>query len=175
MSTIHCDECRELLLAAEPGVLRGELPAAAGWADVGDGKRDEQLREHLRTCPRCASLAAALLAETAALDAALRRLSMEPARSGNREPGAAQARPALQREARTSRRRIARWPALVPLAAAAVLLVLWQPWVAVPRRLPPLAGPQEQVPATPVVNASGAGAVAVLRTNNPSITVVWTF
>jgi hypothetical protein len=140
---------------------------------------DALLREHLRTCPGCASLAGAVLAENAALAGALARLAAAGGAGATARPQEA----AVATAARSARSaslaalvRRARWPAaLIPLAAAAALLLVWLPGRIDPSPLAPLAGPAERVPLTPVVNAVGASAVAVMRTSDPNITVVWTF
>ena len=154
MSTTACEEYLEFLLSAEPQQLRGE----------------HEWHGHLQTCALCRTRTRAILAENEALDAALGSLT------GRQTPDAGwSAAPAVARRSSGRRRRLVRWaPGLAALAAAAtLLLVLWQ---VVPRApLPPLAGPVVRVPATPTVNASGARGVAVMRTNNPDITVVWTF
>jgi hypothetical protein len=135
---------------------------------------DAWLREHLRTCRDCAALAAAVLAGNAALDGTLAQLTGTRGAGGAVRPAAAVYDTA--RPAGVARRRLPRWPAaLVPLAAAAALLLVLNPALTTRAPLPPLPAPAEAVPATPVVNAVGASGVAVMRTSNPSITVVWTF
>jgi len=157
MRTIACDRCRELLLSAEPDALRASLDEQAATAEA------DALRDHLRTCSHCASLAAAVLAENAAVNDALVQVTTSRGQGG--APRAA-----------VRKFRLPRWSAtLVPLAAAAALLLVWCPQAPGPAGLPPLAGPVEEVPATPVVNAAGARGVAVMRTNDPNITIVWTF
>lgn len=180
MRTIGCEECRELLLSAEPDTLQATLGRGGGGITVAAhpaASADAELREHLHLCARCAELAAAVLAENAALDNALAQLTLESGQRASQvwqpeaaAPGAVRARGASP----GSHRRRPNWPAaLIPLAAAAALLLVWRPRL--PDRLPPLAGPVEEVPATPVVNAAGARGVAVMRTNDPNITIVWTF
>lgn len=145
MSTPGCAACREFLLSADPEQLRAP----------------HEFREHLEECLACGRAAAAILARNRALDDALATLSEDHA-------GVAVPPPlgGLRR----------RLPALATLAAAAaILLLVWQqaPRAVVPPA--PLALPKESVPASPVVNATGASGVAVMATNNPDITVVWTF
>jgi len=174
MSPIRCEDCREYLLSAEPHQLAeiaGGLPDGGGADGVGG-----DLREHTRSCEGCASLARAILAENARLDDAVARLTVmrasEAARGETKPHGAVTAAPGWSR-----RRAWRRWAAaLVPLAAAAALVVvIWQQAPRSPASLVPLTGPAVRVPATPAVNAIGASGVAVMRTNDPNITVVWTF
>jgi hypothetical protein len=56
-----------------------------------------------------------------------------------------------------------------------VLLLVLSQQRDTPADLAPLPGPLVEVPGTPVVNAAVGSGVAVLRTNDPAITVVWTF
>jgi anti-sigma factor RsiW len=146
----ECREVQELLLEAAPEALRG-----LGSSEVA---------RHVRTCRGCAAAAERILDGTAELRGALAALA--PATS----PASHVARfPRRVRGLRT----------LLPLAAAAaVLLVLFGrepggPFVRADDT--PFHVPVVRVPERPVVNATGAGAVAVIRTIDPAITVVWTF
>lgn len=128
-----CDEARELLLEADLSELRGE--------------GDSPLALHVTSCTACRAAANHLLAQTAALHAAVQQ---EPAE-----------------------RRRSTWRRAVPvgLAAAAAVAVLL-----VPRdqpRNPPLAVARPEQPRSGV-NVVARNA-AVLQTRNPKITVVWYF
>jgi len=178
MNAIECEECRDYLLDAEPAELRAVLaerasPASIGVPAVAGEARGEPaslapatgmaqaVHAHLAACPECAAQARAILANNAALNAALTGLSGTAAAT------------AIAGTGRSGRRWLR---ALLPLAAAAVLaVVLWQEAPRASRPLPPLVVPTVRVPASPEVNAGGASGVAIMRTNNPRITVVWTF
>jgi len=150
MGVSRCEQCEEFLLSAEPAELRepGE------WGP------------HLRECAVCRERAEAILAGNDVLDSALAVLTARHA--GDSAPGAINAAPSRRAH------RVPRWlGALVPLAAAAVLLVVVQRQGT--DSLAPRARPEPRVPVTPAVNAAGGSGVAVMRTSNPDITVVWTF
>lgn len=148
MSARKCEDCLEFLLAAEPAQLQGP----------------HEWREHLRECPLCGARARAILAGTEELGEALAVLTRQPV------PAAAPAR-------LPARRRLGRWPSVAALlaAAAALVLVVVRPGARAPAVLPPLAGPAVRVPAMPEVNGAGGSGVAVMRTGNPDIVVVWTY
>jgi anti-sigma factor RsiW len=140
---ITCGDARELMLEAEPGDLHPESISPLG--------------SHLRTCAACTADAARIRAANASLEGALEALVANP------RPAAPVA---VVRQRRRGIVRIA-----VPLAAAAALLL-----VVLEERtqtMLPILLPVEQVPDAPVVNATGDGAVAVMRTSNPNITIVW--
>lgn len=135
---MNCHEARALLLDAEPGMLR---------------RRTDPLGAHLATCAACAAIAADILAQDAALDDALGRLS----------------RPRVQRPRARPWKPVA---ALAPLAAAAgVALLVWSGRSS----YPPIVIPAESVPRTTVVNATGTRGVAVMQTRDPDITVIWNY
>ncbi|MEX1181733.1 MAG: hypothetical protein WEF86_00755 [Gemmatimonadota bacterium] len=143
-----CEDARLALLDAEPHELRGE----------GDGA----LPVHLRGCESCGRDAATILAATHALRHAVA------------------ARVSTRVAERRHAARKARMRRLAPLALAATLAAA----VLLSDALPDPAGdasavglyvPEPEVPAAPVVNAATGGDVAVMRTTNPDITVVWTF
>lgn len=109
------------------------------------------LGAHLATCAACAAIAADILAHDAALDDALARLAVPRRR-----------RPRLWKPV----------VALAPLAAAAgVALLVWSGRSS----YPPIVIPPETVPTTTVVNSTGASGVAVMRTRDPDITVIWNY
>ncbi len=142
-----CDEARDLLLEAEPEALRGTGTSA--------------LALHLAGCAECRAMAVRVLAQQAALDRAL--TAMAEARL------AAPARPARRRW------RLATWG----LAAAAGLaaLLLARPdrpdgdgrLAAPPRLASAPAAVDVDVSATPGRNA------VVMKTADPTITIVWFF
>ena len=149
-----CAEVRDLLLEAEPEELRGH-----GASPVA---------EHLRTCPGCARLAAAILEETAQLEAWLEAEPSVPVAEILTRAGIPVGpRPTLRLPRRS------RW-VWAPAAAAAAIAVLF---VAIESRAPrPLGAPRATPPeAPPLVEATGGETVAVIQTDNPDITVLWFF
>jgi len=143
MNDITCVTARELMLDAEPEELRA--------------RGDSQLARHLHTCADCARAARAILAVSDDLAHALDTLAATPALTS------------ATRQSKLRRLTIA----LVPLAAAAaLLLVLWQS-NAQPDALAPIVLPVQEVPTVPVVNVPATGTVAVMRASNPNITIIW--
>lgn len=172
MST--CTPFRELMLEADPAELRGE----------GNG----DLARHLRVCEPCSRVAALLLEETARLDALLEeapdvdvagilaRAGVSSAPSG---PASEAVRPAMAASAasvpgrlgmRFPRRRL--WIPLVAAAALAAILLLRAPWVRSPTASV-AAAPESAAP--PVVEPAAGQDAAILRTDDPEITVIWLF
>ena len=153
-----CAGFRELLLEADPSELRG----------VGESP----LALHLRHCARCAADAERVLAAQQRMAAALAGLTASaapPPAPGRTEP---RAWSAPGSRARTRRRLIL---GAAPLTAAAVLMLLL-----VQQRdrdeLPLLEPVSEQIAVAgdvPVVNVSTAHDVAIMKTSDPNITVVW--
>lgn len=130
---MNCAEARERLLEADPAELRGTV--------------ESPLSRHLTGCAVCAGLARHILAQTAAIHAAL---DHAPA-----------VRPAK------------RWRRALPagLAAAAVLAVLLIRRIDVTETAP---GAPHVDEATSALVVTGANA-AVMPTTNPKITVIWYF
>ena len=115
------------------------------------------LAEHLRSCAECRARAALILREQNRLHVALTSLS------GAR---------AAARPNRSLRRYVPRL--LLPLTAAAALaLIFWQESWQRGEPLPPLLVPATRIAEVPVVNARADRNVAVMRTSDPRITVVW--
>ena len=142
---MDCTNFQDALLEADAEELRAE--------------GGTPLAEHIRACPACRARAAAILDGTAALARAL-------------DAGVA-ARALPERRARRWRGalRIA-----IPLTAAATLAaLLLTRESALHRDIEPPAYAAPRVPRSPVVNAAGDGAVAIMSTSNPSITIVWNF
>ncbi len=131
-------------------LLEAEPAELAGEADTG-------LAQHLRTCARCRRRAQLILDEYAALRGALDH-----------------AEPRLHPAAAPTRHR--RWAVIVPLALAASVAVLL-----LGRRsglLAPPATPVAQVASAAEaleVEGSPGRTVAVFRTDNPNIVVIWSF
>jgi hypothetical protein len=149
---MNCDEARRALLEADPAELRG----------TGTGA----LALHLRDCASCRADAERILEGTAALNTAIGQ-----AAAARPAPGV----PALRRRARAARTRL-----LVPLAAAAALAVLLLSGDVMDALRSgddarPVMVQRPDALRTPSVNAAGGRGVAVMRTANPDITVVWTF
>jgi hypothetical protein len=165
-----CAEFRAMLLEAEPEELRAEGAGA--------------LAVHLRGCPECARLAALVLQETAQLDrylghtpgfdvdALLKRagfplsapplIEKQPAGSGKVAAGAHNLFPG---------RRL--WIPLATAAAVAALLLFRGPQA---RRAAPYvaSSPTGTAPAPLVEPVAGQDA-AIMKTDDPEITVVWLF
>ncbi len=142
-----CDAARDLMLEADPDELRGAGATA--------------LALHLAGCAECRALAERVLAQQAALDRALTAMA-EAAQRGPRRAG------------RTGRR-LATWG----LAAAAGLaaLLLARPdrpdgdgRLAVP---PPLAS--AAAPVDVDVSGTPGRSAVVMKTADPTITIVWFF
>lgn len=177
---MNCDEARRHLLDAEPKALRGQ--------------GESPLALHVQSCAPCRAHAATILARTDELRASLDALvalgigDEQVARALH----AAQTVPRVKASPSRTRsigRRIGPH-VLVPLALAAALAALLPGGGELLRGLLPLPladrrsdasdavglyVPQPEVPESPIVNAVGARGVAVMRTANPQITVVWTF
>jgi anti-sigma factor RsiW len=157
--TRSCAGIRELLLEADPAELGG-----AG---------ESLLARHLRGCARCAADAERVLAVQRRMADALADLtaSATPPASPARQRGL-RAWSASVSRGRTRRRLIM---GATPLAAAAVLVLLL-----VQQRdraeLLPLEPATDQVAVAgdvPVVNVTTAHDVAIMKTADPNITVVW--
>lgn len=172
---MNCGEARRALLDAEPDELRGA--------------RGGPLALHLQHCDACRTDAASILTQTDTLRTALD--SFVTAHTGELQSARA-AQTAVRTDAahddvapdrhdrRLRTRRIGRRvlpPLALAAALAALLLVdgrpLRPPFADAP--LVELYVPQPGVPDAPVVNAADARGVAVMRTTNPKITVVWIF
>lgn len=180
---MKCHEARLALLDAEPYELRG--------AD------DGELATHLRGCAVCAADAAAILARTdtlrAAVDEAVAAGVADAAgvavaagvarhRSPAEDDVAGHARGVSPLRRHGSARTLTRARVLVPLATAAgiaALVLIGSDELPMPFGPRPddigFHVPHVDVPDAPVVNASGTRGVAVMRTTNPDITVVWNF
>jgi hypothetical protein len=147
--SIDCKAARALLLEAEPHELRGE--------------GDSPLALHLVGCADCRGLADALLEGARELDAALAAIATPS--TGARTVSL------------SARRRVAPgWLAGAGLAAAAALAALLL------GRSPPTLNPglqreriaQALFPTPPVAAAPGHS-VAVMKTSDPGVTVVWVY
>jgi hypothetical protein len=157
---MKCSDARDAILDADRAVLGGLGQSA--------------LAAHIRTCPACRRRARAIVEEEAALFGALRRAAPRL------DPEAVLERAAGRGETHSPRRwrRSSQGPgsrkglALFSLAAAAVLALLFL------GRTPRLPGPT-YYPAPPPtgleVQAPPGENVAVLATNDPTITVLWLF
>lgn len=149
---MSCERMRDRLLEAELPELRGE--------------GDTHLARHVRTCARCRAAARQLLDEEGRLAALLDRL--EPLTA---LPDATRAPPPEPRPGR--RRRL--WVGLVPALAAAGIAAL----LVLTNLRPPveetLHDTDAGMAALPVPAAEGppGRTVAVFRTANPDIVVIW--
>ncbi|HKI94096.1 MAG TPA: hypothetical protein VJ992_02285 [Gemmatimonadales bacterium] len=128
---------------ARDGLLEAEVEELRG-----DG--DSALARHLRACATCRAAAERILAAYAALDASL----------------------AVERPRRRMPRTLRWLEVAVPLAAAAILvLVLAQPSVHIPAA--PAASATSAASAAPLVSAPAAHDVTVMHTDDPNIVIVW--
>jgi len=149
--TMDCAAARTLLLEADPAELRGE--------------GDSPLAVHLRGCAGCRARADAILAGEAELDAALRMLATPSA-----DPKVV---PLRLRRAWTGRIAPAA-ASLAALAAAVAAMMLARPHP-VPRGATSEQIARLMFPAPPVARAKAGRSVAVLKTSDPGVTVVWVY
>jgi hypothetical protein len=150
-----CAEAHEAILEADPGELSGN----------GEGA----LAIHLSGCSKCRQLARLVLDGEADLGRTLVEAVPSPNLDEILERGA---RRGAQRGTRRSPRRRFVWATVVPLASAATLVGIFF------TREPQLPGPPYTPPPASVgldVQAPEGQNVAVLKTNNPDITVLWLF
>lgn len=159
-----CAEYRDLILAAEPGELRGEGETA--------------LAVHVRRCSSCARAAALVLEETARLHEYLGEVpdfdvDALLARTGQLAPeherGAPKAPPRVQH--RFPGRRL--WVPLAAAAALAGLLLVRGFGIRAPATFVASSSPPP-APA-PVVEPVAGQDAAIMQTDDPEITVVWLF
>jgi predicted anti-sigma-YlaC factor YlaD len=150
--TMDCAAARALLLEADPAELRGEV--------------DSPLAAHLRACAGCRSAAEAILAGEAELDAALRAIA-RPSVGTRIVP----LRPARGR----GRRMMPAAASFAALAAAVVGVMLSRPHTTAPRGATTEQIAQLMFPAPPVARAGAGKSVAVLKTSDPGVTVVWVY
>ena len=162
-----CAEAVHVLLEADPAELAG--------------RGDDPLARHLRECPSCMALAGEILAiegelarelESAVPPLELDRILDMAAAAGDTAEmpeGAPEVLPFQTPSSGRVRRAALR---LLPLAAAAVLATLF---VAREPQLPgPSFSPPVQAPGLDVEVPEGRN-VAVLKTSDPDITVLWLF
>jgi len=150
--TMECAAARALLLEADPAELRGE--------------GDSPLAAHLRSCAACRTAADAILVGEAELDAALRMLA-----SPSADPKVVPLRP----RAGWARRMAPAAGALAALAAALAAVMLARLHAAPPRGATAEQIAQLMFPAPPVARAEAGRSVAVLKTSDPGVTVVWVY
>jgi len=149
--TMECTAARALLLEADPAELRGEV--------------DSPLAAHLRACAGCRAAADAILAGEAELDAALRMLANPSA-----DPKVVPLRPR-----RGWARRTAPAAAIAALAAAVAGVILTRPHAGPTRGATAEQIAQLMFPTPPVARVEGGRSVAVLKTSDPGVTVVWVY
>lgn len=149
-----CEQARQAMLDADPAELTGQGSSA--------------LVGHLASCTRCAGRAHAILEGQQALAAALRAQRPRVA--------AVEALRAAQVAAAMPERRWRGWRIALPgaLAAGIALLLLWTRWNPPAERT---VAPESAAPALPPFAVQGppGRTVAVFRTANPDIVVVWYF
>lgn len=116
---------------------------------------DSALSRHIRRCPACRRAAAALCSEHAALADSIDRLSAfdpsPPRRAGRRLP----------------------WAIPATVVAAVAVALVGRGVLDRTGPLAPITLPSPAVPTMVMVNADASHAVAIMRTSNPDITVVW--
>jgi hypothetical protein len=153
---IECVVARDLMLEAEPAEL--------------EGRGDSELARHLAGCGPCGAAARAILAAERELGRAL--LATTPRRDASEAVRAGTRRAAHHRWL---------WGA-TPLAAAAVVALVLLGRRGVPG-LPGVPGaaavapsPRRAAPGSDIAVVAPPGqSVAVLRTDNPEIVVIWFF
>lgn len=182
---MDCETARDAMLECGPAEL--------------EGRGDNALAAHLRSCEVCRRRAGILLAELGALDGALAALSAAPCRPAAEPAGRPSGVPsfcALPTDARGARGLAAgvsgnaRWQRLwrlaAPVAVAAALAVLVLAW---PRGAGPVPGADRPTAAagSPAAATAASGRpelrvrvpsdarVAVFQTRDPSVAVVWFF
>ena len=145
---MRCAEARERMLEAE----RTDL----------SGATESELNLHLRECARCRRAANRILEAERELWGAL--AAATPGHGADEAVGLVR---------RRARRRRWMWRA-APLAAAAVLAIVW---LGRPARLeqPALSPTPPAVGSGIAVEAPPGKSVAVFRTDNPEIVVIWFF
>lgn len=167
-----CEEARRILLDAELEAL--------------EGTSDDRLGQHLRDCAACRGSARAILAHADELRDAIdlsvgaHASAAAAARAARRalDERIGESPPLAARRARARRVAIRTVPPLLAAAALAALLFGVVPGVRSPLADTPVPGfyvPEPRVPDRPVVNVTTRGGVAVMRTTDPLITVVWNF
>jgi predicted anti-sigma-YlaC factor YlaD len=159
---MNCEVARQALLEADPDALSAS----------GNGA----LADHLRTCPKCARMAALLNEGHTQLAAHLDEDMVNPPAALVDEVLQRSRAPSEVAKERRERLFSVGRRALAPLLAAAAIagLMLWsnEPLPS-PRSV---ATPDQTAPAaTPRIEAPAGKSVAVIQTRNPSITVVWLF
>jgi anti-sigma factor RsiW len=151
-----CTDARNALLEADLAELR------AGTAT--------SLSAHLAACGDCRRLAERIVATTGALG---RERMRGPRRAGE------EAATAAEEEADRIRRTRRRWLAAVPaLAAAGIAVMLLARGTPRPTSAPSAAAAAPAAPAAPAdlpLVTSAAHTVAVFKTGDPKIVVIWQF
>lgn len=153
--TMTCASARVLLLEADPSDLRGE--------------GESPLAVHLRACAGCRARADAILAAEAELDAALRTLaapSAEPAGTGVIS---------IRRSPSRGGRTALAAATFAALAATVAGVILTRPPAARPQGATVDEIARLMYPDAPVAQARAGSSVAILKTNDPGVTVVWVY
>jgi predicted anti-sigma-YlaC factor YlaD len=157
---LTCAQARDALLEADLAELRG-------------GSSATPLAEHLATCADCRRMAERIVAATDALG---RERMRQPRRAVG--VAAAAARGEADRIRRTRRRWLAAVPALAAAGIAAIFLARGTPSLSPAPSAPSAASAASAAAAAPAdipLVASMAHTVAVFKTANPNIVVVWQF
>jgi len=150
--TMDCAAARALLLEADPAELRGG--------------GDSPLAAHLAECAACRARAEAILAGEAELGAALRMLAT-PSADAKVIP--------LRPRRPWGGRMVPAAASLAAIAAALAAVMLAGPDTAPPRVASVDERARLMFPAAPVARAEAGRSVAVLKTSDPGVTVVWVY
>lgn len=146
---IDCATARDLLLEADP-------------AELQDGNATgTPLAEHLVSCTECRALAARILRAQHMLDHTLTKAASATAGADK----------AIEIARRPRRRRY--WTYLVPLAAAAAVIIAV--FHRAPAPIPVSSSALATSIRTPGVEAPPGTNVAVIQTDNPNILIVWLY
>lgn len=147
------------------------------------GMGDDPLARHIETCPACALIARRLLRRTEELDQVLDAGGLAPDVDAilAQATGAEASERVVAAEGRRSPRSRVRWRRWAPLAvaaSAAALLILVRARSPGPQRSARVDRSEAMVApseAFPTVQSAPGHNVAVIRTDDPDLTVVWYF
>ena len=124
------------------------------------------LAAHLATCAACRARADAILAGQAELDAALRTLATPSA-----DPKVVPLRPRRGWSTRVAPAALS----FAALAATVAAVLLARPHAVAPRGATPDQIARLMFPSPPTARAAAGQNVAVLKTSDPGVTVVWVY
>jgi hypothetical protein len=179
---MRCERVRSWVLIADPEALR--LAVAPGAAGTANDHALARIARHLERCAGCRAEISAILQGEQSLARALDAMAAPGARQRDRRGADVASQTATPSAGIRARRRLL-WAAVVVLAAAGLAGVIVFPMQRGPevparRASPARAGlaalPSEPRSAqTPVIRLSPGQNAAVLKGENPTITIVWYF